>query len=202
MALRHFKSRLSFSDDILQDLAHRLQKLDTVPRGLKKFLSVIIFLTISGLCISGGTLVIASFMHVLIVKADMPPTLTYPVSVVVASQALGTPGQTGEASKFATHANPTAVAQTAPPVQDPASANISMERVVMVPRPTLSSALNKLAVRLRNPADAVVQSDAVDIGLIFQREIHRLLLGVLDNATRSRVQIPSAPQGIPLTNSQ
>ncbi len=73
---------------------------------------------------------------------------------------------------------------------------------VVVPRPTLQHTLDRVIDQNRNPANAYIQSDAVDLGLLLQRQVHQWLMNVFAAATRA----PSAPSveqvGVPLTGGQ
>lgn len=144
-----------------------MERAAELPRGTRKSIGVIACLLISGLCISGGALVIASFMHLVVTSIDMPP---------------GT--------------------STVAIYRDMALQKGAENAIAIVPRHTLQNTLDTAVVRAGDPAGAYIQSDAVDIGWLLQREVHALLTGVFDRATRSQTNNPDLSPGVPLTNGQ
>lgn len=84
--------------------------------------------------------------------------------------------------------------------QTPVSKTAGVEKVVVIPRPTLSHTLDQAVIALRSPASPLIQADAVDAGAYLSSLLHNWLTGILHSATH----IPSVnlPQGVPLTQGQ
>ncbi len=160
-------------------VARRLASMERLPNWLSRALGVAVLLLVSGLFINGGAILAANFMHVMINKVDMPPSLVYTAPSVTA------PLRGAPFPSKATDGNP----QSAP-------------AYVTVPRPTLANAMDKELIRLHNPADAYIQSDAVDAGVLLEQSLHQALMSVFSSATRTPSSADTPPPGIPLTQGQ
>lgn len=159
-----------------QSAAQFLLGAAELPRPVRKFLAVCIFLVVAVLTIGGGTLLIAAAMHAVVDRLDMPPHISLSVyGVAVHSYEKLHPSHRGKSA---------------------------VELLFAVPRPTVAQAVNSAIIHAGNPADPFIQSDAVGLGLFLQREVHQLLTGVFDDATRTRVSWPVEPVGVPVANGQ
>lgn len=145
---------------VLEKASISLSKIEKMPRWMSRTVAVIILLVISGFFLNGGALLAASFMHVVIGKVDMPPSLIYHTTTPAKST------------------------------------------YVLVPRPTFASSMDQTLIRLHNPADAYIQSDAVDAGVLIQQSLHQALDSIFSDATRTTTGQSPIPPGIPLTQGQ
>lgn len=178
-----------------------LERRDLPPR-LNKVLALGTFLLVASLAVSGGMLVIAVFMHVVVTKLDMPPTLSYPVYSNANGSPSSVPAPANQSSQQAARVGTapgsgrkTGTAQTG------TQASAAESSIVVVPRPTLAKAMDQLISHMRDPAARYIQADAVGLGLLLQREVHTLLTRALGDATRS-APVVEKPQGVPLTQGQ
>jgi hypothetical protein len=144
----------------LEKASISLSKIEKLPRWMSRTVAVIILLVISGFFLNGGALLAASFMHVVIGKADMPPSLIYHTTTPAKST------------------------------------------YVLVPRSTLAHSMDQTLIRLHNPADAYIQSDAVDAGVLMQQSLHQALDSIFSDATRTTNEQSPIPAGIPLSQGQ
>ena len=209
-----------------KEAAGKLASNSQLPRGLRKFVGVLLFLMVSSLAVGGGAFMIAAFMHVIVTRLDMPPAVPFP-SYDVAQTTQGTSAAT-RAQNAGTAQGAKSVAAGVRPssVSDgqvsggrsgtqqsgnagvksalsPKSATaVSAAGLTVMPRPTLQNALDRVIDQNRNPADAYIQSDAVDLGLLLQREVHQWLMGVFADATRAPASPPVEQLGVPLTGGQ
>ncbi|MCI0181901.1 hypothetical protein [Sulfoacidibacillus ferrooxidans] len=190
-----------------QEVAEELLEHKHLPRRLQRLIGVLIFLFVSGLTLSGGVFMVATFMHVIITRMDMPPANPYPVYTVGQTQLMiPAPAHASGPANQVTSPNSSSITthktqnSSATAVQTPASLNHI--EVTLIKRPTVGDALDQWIAHTQNPADAYVQEDAVDTGLYLSREVHDWLLSIFDRATRT-ANFPSVePAGVPLTNGQ
>ena len=145
---------------VLEKASTSLSKIEKMPRWMSRAVAVLLLLVISGFFLNGGALLAATFMHAVIGKVDMPPSLIYHTT---------TPAK----STF-----------------------------VLVPRPTLAHSMDQTLIRLHNPADAYIQSDAVDAGVLIQQSLHQALDSIFSDATRTTTGQSPIPPGIPLNQGQ
>ncbi|MCY0875985.1 MAG: hypothetical protein OWT28_06945 [Firmicutes bacterium] len=165
---------------VRQRIERFAQRSVHLPHGLQKTIAVLAFLTVGLLFLGGGSFVIASLMHAVVTKLDMPPTIQGPI-YITGSQVRASTGQ-----GVIIHENAKG--------QAPAT-------YIVVPRPTLSHSLDHALVTMKNPTGTFVQMDAVDVGLFLQQSVHQWLLGLFSDATRASV--PASPAvSIPLTDGQ
>ncbi|PWI57179.1 hypothetical protein [Sulfoacidibacillus thermotolerans] len=179
----------------LQFVSHR-----HLPRRLQKTIGVLIFLFVSSLTLSGGVFLLATFMHVIVTRLDMPGSL--PLSTYTIAQARLVQSQPSRTElKLPQHPASRSL-QAMQQAQQQISTSVPSVPVTLIRRPTLGDVLDQWIAHSQNPADAYVQEDAVDMGLYLQREVHQWLLGIFDRATR-KTSLPTVqPAGIPLTNGQ
>lgn len=155
--------------------ADRLLAAAELPRGLRKCLAVLLFLGVSAMAISGGTLCVAAAMHAVVVRLDMPPRVPY--------AAYGTAWESYKSSHYG-------------------KTGKNIEPLFIVPRPTVAGSLDRVIAHSADPAAPFIQEDAAGLGLFLAREVHGLLMHVFDDATRSRLQLPDLPSGVPITGGQ
>lgn len=168
-------------ESLRQRLEHYVQRAAQLPRSVQKTVAVLTFLTVTLLFIGGGSLVIASLMHVVVTKLDMPPTLSGPIYIT------GNSVRAPSGSGVVIHVDkPGGGAQTT---------------YIVVPRPTVAHALDHDLLRVRDPAGPFIQMDAVDLGLFLQQTVHDWLLGVFSDATR-RFSPAEPAIAVPLTDGQ
>lgn len=203
-----------------------------IPRGVSRAAGFSAFLAVSALSFLGGVLLLATFMHVVVTKFDVPQNLPYPVYSVssagaaIASGPAATSGSLGAAGAAGTSGSPGGSGRNAPggpagtsgasgaartgsptrsarqaPATEPGSTASGRPRLIVIQRPTISRALDRWLSRRPDPAARYLQSDAVDLGLLLQREVHRVLLQILGDATRTPPPV-ERPVGVPLTNGQ
>lgn len=175
---------MSVRSEIPTVVRHRLERFverrRQLPHGLQKAVAVITFLFVALLFVGGGSLVIASVMHAVVTKLDMPPQIEGPIYVI--GNSVRAPSGQGVV------------------IHEAVSGQKSTTYLV-VPRPTLAHALDHTLVSLRDPAGPFIQMDAVDIGLFLQETVHDWLLGVFSDATRASTKAAPAI-AIPLTDGQ
>ena len=145
-----------------------------LPRAVRKSLAVLLFLVVAAFTISGGTLSLAALMHAVVQRLDMPPQVPY--------------SRYGAAIRLYQ-------------AQHPATKS-GLEPVFIVPRPTVAGTLDHIVTRATDPAAPLISQDAAGIGLFLTRQVHALLVHVLDNATRSRLQGPGLWSGVPITGGE
>ncbi len=180
-------------NSVFDKAAHQVEKHEKLPRWLSQTLAVLMLLVISGLFFNGGALLVANFMHVLIGKVDMPPSVVYSTASVI--QATSPKKATGE--------NPVNASSSSTPIApNAAMGHHPISSYVLVPRPTFASAMDKLLIRMHNPADGYIQSDAVDVGVLIQQTLHQMLSSVFADATRTNPGQTQVPPGIPLNQGQ
>ncbi len=179
--------------NVLNKAAQKLEKYEKLPRWLSQTIAVLTLLAISGLFLNGGALLAANFMHVLIGKVDMPPSIVYHMPTMHQTTA-------------PQHVAGTKVNSTPDTKHNVTSNAISNHRLpstyVFVPRPTFASAMDKLLIRMHNPADGYIQSDAVDAGVLLQQTLHQMLSSIFSDATRTSLKQTQIPPGIPLNQGQ
>ncbi len=131
---------------------------DRAVRNVKKTASVLIFLAMSGLTISGGALVIAATMNVFVAKLDAPSAESLPPSLAKA----------GAKMEFV-HGQ-----------------KVLYEPVYVLPRTTLSTVMDQALAKSPDPAASFAQRDAVGIGVFLQRQLHSALMSLLHDAVRTQ----------------
>ena len=179
---------------VLDKAAHKVEKYEKLPRWLSQTVAVFTLLAISGLFLNGGALLAANFMHVLIGKVDMPPSIVYHMPIMHQST---TPQHVTAGTKV----------NSMPDTKHNVTSNaISNHRLpssyVIVPRPTFASTMDKLLIRMHNPADGYIQSDVVDAGVLLQQTLHQMLSSIFSDATRTSLRQTQIPPGIPLNQGQ
>lgn len=131
---------------------------DRVVRNVKKTASVLIFLVVSGLTISGGALVIAATMNVFVAKLDAPSATSLPSSLV----------KTGAQMELI-HGQ-----------------KVLYEPVYVLPRSTPSTVMDQTLAKSPDPAASFAQKDAVGVGVFLQRQLHSILTSLLHDAVRTK----------------
>ena len=179
--------------NVLNKAAQKLEKYEKLPRWLSQTVAVFTLLAISGLFLNGGALLAANFMHVLVGKVDMPPSIVYhlPTSTHVASL---------QAIKVI-KVNSLSGAKHLATSMGVSSRNANAGYVIL-PRPTFASSMDKLLIRMHNPADGYIQSDAVDAGVLLEQTLHQMLSSIFADATRTSPGQTQIPPGIPLNQGQ
>ena len=191
--------RQAIGSEVLEKASERLAKMERMPRWLSQTLAVVVLLLISTLFINGGTLLAASFMHVLIDKVDMPPSLVYHTPAV--SQPAALPPHPAKAPAQP-ETKGAGVREQSENIPSSATSATSSAAYLTIPRPTLAKAMDQTLIRLHNPADAYIQSDAVDAGILLEQSLHDALVSVFSDATRTSQNPSPTPPGIPLTQGQ
>lgn len=131
---------------------------DRVLRNAKKTASVLIFLAVAGLTISGGALVIAATMNVFVAKLDAPSAVSLPPSLVKAG-----------AKTELIHGQ-----------------KVLYEPVYLLPRTTTSTVMDQALAKSPDPAASFAQKDAVGIGVFLQKQLHSALTSLLHDAVRTQ----------------
>lgn len=156
-------------------VADKLLAAADLPRGLRKGLAVLLFLCVSALTVSGGTLCVAVAMHAVVQRLDMPPQVPFSAY-----------GAAWESYKSGRHAK----------------SGKNIEPLFIVARPTVARSLDRVIAHSANPAAPFIQEDAAGLGLFLAREVHGLLMHVFADATRSHLQLPVLSPGVPITGGQ
>ena len=164
--------------NVLNKAAQKLEKYEKLPRWLSQTIAVLTLLAISGLFLNGGALLAANFMHVLIGKVDMPPSIVYHMPTMHQTTS---PLQSTAGVKV----------NSTPDTKQKVTANATSNHrpsasYVLLPRPTFASAMDKLLIRMHNPADGYIQSDVVDAGVLLQQTLHQMLSSIFPDTTPSR----------------
>lgn len=202
-----------------KEAAGKLASNSQLPRGLRKFVGVLLFLMVSSLAVGGGAFMIAAFMHVIVTRLDMPPAVPFPsydvaqttrtqnAAAAQSAQSVATGGgppsvSDGQVSGGRSGTQQSVTAGVKSAVGSKSASAVAAAGLTVVPRPTLQNSLDRVIDQNRNPANAYIQSDAVDLGLLLQREVHQWLMGVFADATRAPAAPPIEQLGVPLTGGQ